>query len=274
VNISTQSLHDLEQVIERGMTTFVDVGRALYEIKQSGLYRDAGYNDFDGYCRDRWGWERTYAYRLIDAAEVAAALLPIGNTPKNEAQARELARLKEPVAIQEAWAEVRERHGDAPTAADIRQVVNERLNPAPAAIFETYRDDPIHTPHASELAEHEALDALQFQEYRHAERDRRPVVADLRNQVKDTIERARTEAAVALVLSEDSDDVEDQRARLRVQFSRGLKNAAELRVLKPEAIGALADSTMREDIARNFPLFRRWMDEVEAALPRGLRVVS
>jgi hypothetical protein len=36
--------------------------------------------------------ERTYAYRQMEAARVAENLLPIGNIPRNEAQARKLAR--------------------------------------------------------------------------------------------------------------------------------------------------------------------------------------
>jgi|GEM_PF-4312049 len=36
---------------------------------------------------------RTYAHRTIEAAKVAAALLPIGNVPQTESQARPLTRL-------------------------------------------------------------------------------------------------------------------------------------------------------------------------------------
>jgi hypothetical protein len=49
---------------------------------------------FEDYCRGRWGWDRTYAYWRIQAAETAA-MLPMGDRPTNERQARELARLKD-----------------------------------------------------------------------------------------------------------------------------------------------------------------------------------
>jgi hypothetical protein len=62
------------------LATFVEVGHALLEIRENRLYRD-GFTTFDDYCRDRWGFERTRAHRLIEAARVADAVLPMGNIP-------------------------------------------------------------------------------------------------------------------------------------------------------------------------------------------------
>ncbi|CCF83363.1 hypothetical protein NITHO_2240002 [Nitrolancea hollandica Lb] len=69
----------------------------------------SGYHRFEDYCEQRWGWKRAHAYRLMDSAQVAGVLSPIGDIPSNEAQARELSRLKEPDAIRETWQEVPER---------------------------------------------------------------------------------------------------------------------------------------------------------------------
>jgi phage N-6-adenine-methyltransferase len=92
----------LEQTIERGLQTFVDVGTALLEIKDSKLYR-GDYGTFEDYCRQRWNMSRSYAHRTIEAAQVAGNLLPIGNIlPATESQARPLSGL--PVDLQrEAW---------------------------------------------------------------------------------------------------------------------------------------------------------------------------
>jgi hypothetical protein len=55
-------------------------------------------------------------------------LTPIGVTPTNEAQARELAPLREdPDAMREVWQEARAEHGDNVTAADLRRRVQDRL---------------------------------------------------------------------------------------------------------------------------------------------------
>ncbi len=97
----------LEKRIERGISTFVEVGESLMEIRDNRLYRDS-YATFDAYCRARWNFDRGRAYQLIGAAEVARAI-PDGFPPiGNEAQARELVPLvrENPALVQEVWKEV------------------------------------------------------------------------------------------------------------------------------------------------------------------------
>jgi len=66
-DLEQQDLAAHEAVIERGLRTFVDVGQALLSIRDGRLYR-AQFGTFEDYCRERWGWERRHAYRLMDAA--------------------------------------------------------------------------------------------------------------------------------------------------------------------------------------------------------------
>ncbi len=55
-------------------------------------------------------------------------MLPNGSNSKNEAVARGLAPLAaEPAQVREAWQEAVARHGPAPTAAEVREVVAPRL---------------------------------------------------------------------------------------------------------------------------------------------------
>jgi hypothetical protein len=118
-------LAECEAVIERGLARFIEVGEALLRIRDERLYRE-DFETFEDYCRERWGFGRTRAHRLIEGAEVAA-MLPNGNTPANEAQARELAPLKDdPDTLREAWQETLKRTDGKPTATDVRQVVAER----------------------------------------------------------------------------------------------------------------------------------------------------
>ncbi|MBA2412267.1 MAG: hypothetical protein H0V63_05510 [Burkholderiaceae bacterium] len=120
-------LTTLEGVIERGLATFVEVGQALLEIRESRLYRET-HGTFEDYCRERWAMRREQADRLIRAADVASLVNPIGLIP-NEAVARELAPLRDsPSLVQQAWQEVTERHGPTPTAAQVREVVATRLD--------------------------------------------------------------------------------------------------------------------------------------------------
>jgi len=85
--LSGKTLSELETVIERGQQTFIEVGRALLEIRDGRLYRDT-YTTFEAYCRERWGWTRQHANRQIAAARVVEEMEPTGSIPENEWQAR------------------------------------------------------------------------------------------------------------------------------------------------------------------------------------------
>ena len=69
-----RTLAELETVIQRGLSTFVEVGTALIEIREGQKYREAGYGTFTEYCLQRWNMTDSYARRLIGAAEVNRAL--------------------------------------------------------------------------------------------------------------------------------------------------------------------------------------------------------
>lgn len=106
----------LEDVIERGLSTFVQVGQALMEIRDARHYR-VTHGTFDVYCRERWGFSDRRARQLVEAAEIGT-MVPVAN----ERQARELAPLlDEPEQLREAWAEA-STNGE-PTAAQVREVV-------------------------------------------------------------------------------------------------------------------------------------------------------
>lgn len=123
----TRRLEELEVVIERGMSTFVEVGEALLEIRGSRLYRDTD-GTFEGYCRRRWGFTARRANHLMDAAEIGT-VVPIAT----ERQARELVPLlreQGPAAVAEVWSTVIERaeRDETPiTGPVIRNAVRDRI---------------------------------------------------------------------------------------------------------------------------------------------------
>lgn len=121
---------ELEATIERGLQTFVEVGLALMEIREAGLFRPA--QTFEEYCNQRWGWTRRHANRMIASAEVTANLGPVGPVlPATERQARPLTPLS-PDLQREAW---REAVDTAPngkvTAAHVQAVVDRMTKPEP-----------------------------------------------------------------------------------------------------------------------------------------------
>ena len=120
-----QELAHCEAVIERGFETFFEIGRAMAIIRDKRLYR-AEFSTFEEYCRDRWGMSRIHAHRFIESAQVVANLLPIGNIPATESQARPLTSL-EPDQQREAWSELLQEaqaSGKPITAAKVRAVVD------------------------------------------------------------------------------------------------------------------------------------------------------
>ena len=87
INLTESSrLVQLESVIETGRSTFLEVGAALLEIRDRRLYR-VEHNTFAAYCRERWWFGKSQAYRLIQAA-VEYEMSPMGDKPKTEREAR------------------------------------------------------------------------------------------------------------------------------------------------------------------------------------------
>lgn len=124
-----EQLEKCEETIEQGLGTFLDVGRALADIRDNRLYK-ATHRTFERYCKDRWDLGKAAAYHKIHAYEAVALLeskkvtivtknsdeekvVPIGTEksetilPRNEAQARPLSKLT-PEQQVEAWSLVLE----------------------------------------------------------------------------------------------------------------------------------------------------------------------
>jgi hypothetical protein len=112
-----EELKQCEGVINQGWTAFVGVGVALVTIREKRLYRDH-YATFEAYCRERWDSSRTHMNRCIRAAEVNAALAPIGAKLEKESQLRPLAGLKDE-EIQAAYTKAKEAAGDKEITAKV-----------------------------------------------------------------------------------------------------------------------------------------------------------
>ena len=96
-------LCELEGLIRDNFLAYVTVGSALWEIRESRLYRNSEGRTWEGYCRALLNMAHQHADRLISTVKVIENLTPIGVKndgstdwellPTNESQARELARL-------------------------------------------------------------------------------------------------------------------------------------------------------------------------------------
>jgi hypothetical protein len=122
----SRRLIDLEKKIKTGLDTFVEVGEALLEIRDSRLYR-IEHNTFEEYCREKWGMNPRYANRIIGASMVSENLGPMGPKPTTERQARPLTKLP-PEEQPKAWAAAVEKaEGKQPTAKQVEEVVVEMM---------------------------------------------------------------------------------------------------------------------------------------------------
>ena len=132
-------LAQLEDIVEKGRGTFLEVGRALMEIRDSRLYLER-YATFEAYCKDRWGFTARRAGQIMLASDQASPArrgrtrnrgseelpsLPV----RNQRQARELARVPdEQRAV--VWREAIDRTGGRPTAAVLKTIIDETLSTA------------------------------------------------------------------------------------------------------------------------------------------------
>ena len=117
-------------IVRRGMATFIEVGLALAQIRDRELWRAGGHSSWAEYCRMIGGLSKTHANRIIASARVSshiAEVAPIGVTPGNEAQARQLTRLKQPDQQILAWTRAVERANGQPTAGMLSEVVAELM---------------------------------------------------------------------------------------------------------------------------------------------------
>jgi len=116
----------LEETIKQGLDTFVEVGEALLEIRDSRLYR-IEHSTFENYCREKWGMSRTFAFYQIEAAKTVNNLNVHNceHKPTTESQARPLTKLP-PKDQPKAWQKAVEiAGGEQPTAKQVSQAVVE-----------------------------------------------------------------------------------------------------------------------------------------------------
>ncbi|MHC5614433.1 MAG: hypothetical protein ACYTXA_26455 [Nostoc sp.] len=113
----------LERRVERA---FFEAGKALAELRDRRLYRST-HSTFEEYCLDRFGYNRSRSYQLVDAAIVVDNLQKcpqfVDILPTAEGQVRPMTKL-EPQEQQEAWLKAVElAGGKVPTGRIVKDVV-------------------------------------------------------------------------------------------------------------------------------------------------------
>lgn len=129
-------LLECEDVVRKGLKSFVQVGNALARIRDSRLYREM-FRTFEEYCLAVWDISDRHARNLWSAADVYGELAAkqFSVLPETESQARPLTKLPR-VEWAPAWEEV---VGTAPagrvTGSHVAAVAQRRLDRLkPAAV--------------------------------------------------------------------------------------------------------------------------------------------
>lgn len=130
----THRFDECEEIINKGITTFIDVGQALAEIRNRKLYRSE-HRTFEAYCHSRWHLKRQRAYEIMGASEVAGNLSEISDISfMKESHAASLQKLNAEDQ-RSAWSELLiDSQGGKITASRVRKKVEEKLTKAYSAI--------------------------------------------------------------------------------------------------------------------------------------------
>ena len=142
--MSETDLQQAEDVIRKGKDAFIEVGNALMRIRDGRGYTFRGFKTFEAYCEKEWGFSDRHARRLMSGAEASETVKQItGETPSNEAVAREFAKISNnPKTVERVAAKLKASGGVAKATAEkvatvIAQVthksapVDEKPKPAP-----------------------------------------------------------------------------------------------------------------------------------------------
>jgi len=148
--------HELERcevVIKQGLNTFIEVGEALFIIRDKKLYRRE-FNTFEDYCQQKWTLSKPYVNRIIAASLTFNNLTPMGAIlPESERQVRPLTSL-EPEIQKEVWKEVVKQSEETRqpiTAARVQEIV-EHWKPLNEEVKEA-KEMPIFSNSISEIIE-------------------------------------------------------------------------------------------------------------------------
>lgn len=100
----------------------------LLQLHSEDAHTALGYDSWAAYCAEEFGFGRSRAYQILDAAKVVAVLgestvVDGARVKLTERVARELAPLRDnEEQLRATWSETVERFGDQPTAAQVRVV--------------------------------------------------------------------------------------------------------------------------------------------------------
>lgn len=91
-----RTLAELEQKIYKVQINYLEVSKALHEIRERKLFQEAGYRDFDTYLNERWALSNAYLKNIMKASAVAQDVSVVVNSVPTVTQALYMKSLTTP----------------------------------------------------------------------------------------------------------------------------------------------------------------------------------
>ena len=112
--------YELEGIVAKGLSTFIQVGKALMELRDGKSYKAVGYETFEDLCERGFGIGKRAAYYAIESSSLAQKMCTIVHIP-NEGTARELLTIKDETLQLAVAKRAQEMAGDnAITSASVK----------------------------------------------------------------------------------------------------------------------------------------------------------
>lgn len=245
------SLAEHEAVIEKGLASFLDVGNALIAIKADQLYKTT-HATFEDYCQERWGIGRSTGYQLIVAATTVEALIKALPSPVQMSAIADISNAEQVSPDGDTLP------GMSPSGNILLPVRESQVRP-----LTRLRNEPLDAANAWTEAVAEA-------------KGEQPTAAQVERAVekrlpKQTPERQQQEATLAKVL----DDDEMRMLTIREAMSKAnLAISQKYLIWSPEKVAAALDEEHFDSLLDTIDALNTWHLGVEAARPRGLRIVK
>lgn len=143
---SRLSLEEARDLTEEVKADAAALWSKLLSLYEGEAHLALGYSSWGEYYEEEFGGSASRGKHLLAAARVVRVLEESGsnlNPPGTDSVARELSPVlrEAPEQVEEVWGEVVELHGPAPTAKQVREVVDEKRNDRLAVHFSSATDE-------------------------------------------------------------------------------------------------------------------------------------
>lgn len=138
ITIVEKQLTTLEDKVRRGLASFIEVGTSLQRIKDTNGFRLRGFEDFNAYCEQTFGFSASNGYKMIAAAESAKKVeKATGEKPRTAEAARVLGKVTHDPKLVEKVQDKLRKAGESIATATVEKIeeIVEAVRPKTKPMF-------------------------------------------------------------------------------------------------------------------------------------------